>query len=243
MKAMIFAAGLGTRLRPLTKHTPKPLIRVRQRPLLDWIVLQLKENGITSIIMNTHHLHERIVEHLEKSDYGIPVELSYEKKILGTGGGLLKTKPYWDTEDFYLCNADILCTAALREFFAFHCQTGNLATLGINDRVSNSMLLIDADGMLVGILRKGTRKILRKPAGDVRAVGFCGFQTLSPRIFSYFAKPVAFSIIDEYLKLVEKGIGVSTWSIGNAYWEDVGTPETLEKADREFPGFSYSPSY
>jgi NDP-sugar pyrophosphorylase family protein len=238
MKAMVFAAGFGSRLRPLTNDIPKPLIRIKNKPLLDWIVLQLQLSGIKSAIVNTHYLHEKIENHIKTAGYAIPVTVSHEEKILGTGGALVNTRNFWDRDDFYLCNSDILCTAPLPEFFTFHRKTGNMVTLGINDRNSDSMLLIDEEGLLVGIQRKGTKDIRRKPLGRPRAVGFCGFHMISPGLFSQLSVPVAFSIIDEYLALIEKGISISTWSIGEAYWEDIGTPQRLQKAESAFPGFT-----
>lgn len=243
MKAMIYAAGYGTRLRPLTEKVPKPLIKVRNKPLLDWIIPRLRQNGIKSVIINTHHLHDRIAEHLNKTDYGVPIEISYEKEILGTGGGLLKTKDFWGTDDFYLCNADILCSASLKNFFEFHKESGNLVSLGTNQRVSDSMLLINESDNLVGIQREGKRVVFTEARGAIRPVGFCGFHMISPKTFSEFSQPICFSIVDEYLKLLGKGITISTWSIGDAYWEDIGTPQSLAEANRNFPGFDYPPSY
>lgn len=237
MKAMIFAAGFGKRLRPLTDHKPKPLIEVREKPILDWILQQLALYGITDIIINTHYLAEEIEKHIEKRK--ILVTKSYEQEILGTGGGLYKTIDFWDENDFYLCNSDILCTANLHDFFLRQKQQNALATLAVNDRQSNSMLLIDEEGFVVGLQRNSVETILRPVKGQVRPVGFCGMHVINPRIFEWIESPIEFSIIDEYLKIIKKGGKIHAWDIGNAYWEDIGTKQALENANKHFPGFNY----
>ncbi len=239
---MIFAAGFGTRLLPLTKNTPKALVQVQDRPILDWIIDNLIQSGINDIIINTHYLASNITSFLREKQYPISVKTIYEETILGTGGGLFNTKDFWDTQDFLVCNADILCNADLREFNESHIKSNSLVSLGINDKISKSMLLVDEKGFFVGRQKNGRQEIVRTPIGEARCFGFCGIHLISQRIFSYFAHPVEFSIIDEYFKIVRQGFPISTWHIKNAYWEDIGTPETLNLANREFPGFSYASS-
>ncbi|MBU3914245.1 NTP transferase domain-containing protein [bacterium] len=239
MKAMIFAAGFGKRLLPLTENTPKALIQVQNRPMLDWIIDNLIQSGIKDIIINTHHLAPRIVSFLKEKQYPVSVKTSHEETILGTGGGLFNTKNFWNTNDFFVCNADILCNADLRIFHDHHKNRGSLVSLGINNRISKSMLLVDEKGYLVGNQKNGKREIIRTPHGEVQCFGFCGFHMISPKIFSYIDHPVEFSIIDEYFKIVRLGVPISTWHINDAYWEDIGTLEALRSANREFPGFSH----
>lgn len=234
MKAMIFAAGYGKRLLPLTEKTPKALIPVKGRPMLDWVINHLTGFGVKNIIINTHYLHEDISNHIEKSHYSIPIALSYEKVIMGTGGGLYHTKEFWGDDDFFVCNADILCNANLKEFLQHHQRCKKWITLAVNHRQSSSMLLVDEAGCLVGRYKNRQEKIITKPTGSISKVGFCGFHIISPKFFSLVKLPVEFSIIDEYFKLLEKGLEIATWNIKDSYWEDIGTPATLNKANHEF---------
>ncbi len=242
MKAMIFAAGYGTRLLPLTQETPKALVPVKSRPMLDWIINQLCFCGITDVIINTHHLHHKIESYLNNQGYSIPITISYEETILGTGGGLFKTKDFWNNESFLVYNSDILCNADLRHFITNHVQNKSLATLAVNNKVSSSMLLIDKKNILIGRHKNGKQTIYRPPEGGVKKVGFCGIHMISPEIFLHISQPVEFSIIDEYFRLIKNGFKISTWDIKDAYWRDVGTPETLNAANREFPGITYASS-
>ncbi len=242
MKAMIYAAGYGKRLHPLTERTPKALINVQNRPMLDWVITHLIHFGVNEIIINTHHLHKKVESFIQNSQYSAQIEISHEKKILGTGGGLYNTLNFWDDSSFFVCNADILCNANLAEFFSNHEQRENLVTLGVNNRVSNSMLLIDETSHLIGRRKNSEQLIIRQAKGRIREVGFCGFHMISPQIFSYFRSPIEFSIIDEYFKILKSGIRISTWHIEDAYWEDIGTFESLESANKRFPGYSYASS-
>ncbi|MBU2512877.1 NTP transferase domain-containing protein [bacterium] len=237
MKAMIFAAGFGKRLQPLTFDTPKPLIKIQGIPIIEQIIHYLVGFGITDIIINTHHLHSKLEEFFSRNSFGATITLRYEKQILGTGGGLYNTKDFWNDDDFMVCNSDILCTADLAEFKSKHLQSDGLVTLATNHRSSASMLLVDEEDYLVGLKREDNLTILQAPKGKTRPVGFCGYHLLSPKTFSFFSPTVAFSIIDEYMKLLGKQVKIKTWDIGDVFWEDIGTKEALEKANRHFPGF------
>ena len=239
MKAMIFAAGYGKRLLPLTQTIPKPLVKIRDKTALDWIIQQLQHYHINEAIINVHYLADRIIHHLKQHQSNFKVTVSHEETILGTGGGLFKTVDYWNDEDFYLCNSDILCTADLNDFFAFHSNQQAMATLAVNYEVSDSMLLIDEAKNLVGIRQEKTDKLVVQPKGKIEPVGFCGLHVINSKIFRYFGHPAEFSIIDEYLKLITKGIKIKTWEIGNVYWIDIGSKEGLENANKHFPGYGF----
>lgn len=239
---MIYAAGFGKRLHPLTLGIPKPLIEVQGKPIVELIIDNLIAFGITDIIINTHHLHEKIEAFFDRKIFNASIRLIHEQQILGTGGGLYNTLDFWNDEDFFVCNADILCTANIREFIDQHRQLKSLVTLAVNRRKSPSMLLVDEEKRFVGLKRNGKQTIFQSPRGTIKAVGFCGLHLLSPKVFDYISAPVEFSIIDEYLKLLERQITIYTWDIGNAYWEDIGTKGALENASRQFPGFSYASS-
>lgn len=234
MKAMIFAAGFGTRLRPITDQIPKALVEINQIPILKILIEQLIDFGVEDIIINTHYLHLKIQDYLTQTKFPLSIRLSYEPKILGTGGGLFNTMDFWDTEDFYLCNCDIITTFNRSKFITDHLKNGAMATLAINNAKSDSMLLVDDENNLVGIQKKKSQSILKKAVGKLRPVGFCGIHMISPKIFNYLNENVAFSIIDEYLKLLKEGISIKTWDIGNDFWVDVGSKVGLETANRQF---------
>ena len=242
MKAMIFAAGYGKRLLPFTNHTPKPLALVKNQPVIAWILAQLSHYEFNDIVINTHHLAKKIEDYLNGAQFDGSISISFEKTLLGTGGGLYKTIDFWDDEDFYLCNSDILCTLDLKEFLSYHQNRHSLATLAINSVESPSMLLVDEQDHLVGLKKNRENCLYTSPKGEIRTKGFCGLQMISPLLFSYLRPPIAFSIIDEYLKLISKGHKIVTWDIGDNYWIDVGTSERLETANLQFPGFHYASS-
>ncbi len=183
MKAMIFAAGFGKRLQPLTFEIPKALVTIKNRPMLDWVVDNLVHHGIGEIILNTHYLHSKIHSYLKPNPYPVPVTISHEETILGTGHGLYKTRHFWDDSDFFVCNVDILCDVDLQTFFKFHASHKTIVTLGVNDRLSKSMLLVDEAGFLVGRSVAGQQQLLKKPLGKTFEVGFCGFHAISPAFF------------------------------------------------------------
>ena len=236
MKAMIFAAGLGTRLRPLTDNLPKALIPVQSRPIFDWVVESLSWFGVNEIIVNTHYLHDQIGAHILEKKFPVSITTSYEPEILGTGGGLFQTRDFWNTEHFLVQNVDILCTANLNQLLEQHKNNQWLATLAINQAPANSCLLVDEHGLLCGLDKKGETTLVRPPIGSMRKVNFCGIHAISSEIFSLRHPQVEFSIIDMYLRLVKEGEKIGTWDIGNAYWIDIGTQESLNRADKEFPG-------
>jgi NDP-sugar pyrophosphorylase family protein len=229
MKAMVFAAGFGRRLLPLTSQTPKALVPVAGRPMLVRVIAHLIYFGVREVIVNTHYLHDRIAAYLGEHPFPIPVHLSYEPTILGTGGGFYQTRSFWDDSDFLLYNADIVCNADLTVLLEHHRSSGGLATLAVNRRPSRSMLLVDERGLLVGFQRNGQAEVLIPPAGCHQAVGFCGFHAVSPRIFQHLRPPVAFSIIDLYRALLRQGLSIHVWEIGDVFWEDIGTPQGLKR--------------
>ncbi len=263
---MIFAAGFGRRLLPLTKEIPKALIEVGGRPLLDLAISRLVECGATRLMVNAHYWGEKIVDFINASRYADLVEISREPhRFLGTGGGLYRTQGFWD-DDFIAYNVDILCGLDLKDFMRGHKRAGSVATLAVNDRESSSMLLVDEEGFLRGVERNGKREIVsacseekkngecvsvreitekknRKHenanaiSGKLRKAGFGGIHAISPAFFSISKPPVEFSIVDQYLKLIRAGASISTHYIGDTYWEDVGTLKTLAAARSRFSRF------
>ena len=242
MKAMIFAAGFGKRLYPITQNLPKALVPVQNKPMLQWVSQYLTQWGVNEILMNTHYLPEKIEEYLKTYSLPCKVRTTFEPTILGTGEGLYVTQNFWGDDSFLVCNVDILCNANLQKLMAFHRDSKCVATLAVNERISTSMLLIDERGRLCGIKRSGKEEFYTQYEGEIREVGFCGIHAISPELFTLTDPHAPFSIIDLYLQLINKGATILTWPINDSYWEDIGSPEVLAKANKEFPGLS-RPTY
>lgn len=236
---MILAAGMGTRLRPLTNSIPKALVPIQNKPALEWIIYRLKRVGVDSIIVNTHYLQDQIAEFIQQYAYthSLPsLKISHEPTILGTGGGLLKTKDFWDDQPFILHNVDIFSTADLAMAYQDHQNKNALATLLVQDRQEQTKLLIDEENFVCGIhyYRNQHSRIVRSPCGQLRKLGFCGIHVINPEIFPYINETGEFSIIDTYLRLAHDHKAVRCFDIGNAYWKDIGTLEKLNELERDW---------
>ncbi len=232
MKAMILAAGLGTRLRALTDRRPKALVELCGIPLLEIVIRKLMHVGVDQIIINVHHLADMVVAYVRaQGSFGIRIEFSHEPVILGTGGGLQKVAYFFtDQEPFFLHNVDIVCDVNLLSLLDFHCQRGALATLAVQARPTSRPLVVDDLGHLCG--RAGV-PLTRSPQGNARAVGYSGIQVISPRLLPLLSEQPPFSLIDAQLRLCaqEKILG---YDIGAAHWWDVGKPEDLAEAEGAF---------
>jgi NDP-sugar pyrophosphorylase family protein len=209
---MILAAGLGTRLRPLTDDRPKALVTVAGRTLLEITLARLRGMGVTEVIVNVHHFAEMVVEYLKANDnFGMRIEVSREEFLLDTGGGLKKAGWFF-LEDgagaqgpFILHNVDVISTIDLERMVRFHTEHGALATLAVQERETSRLLLFDGEGELCG-RRTGceVKTEWARPAEDAQALAFSGIHVLSPRIFAELREDGAFSIIDAYLRLAAR---------------------------------------
>ena len=241
MKAMILAAGLGTRLRPLTNDRPKALVELDGRTLLEITLAALRSAGVTEVIVNTHHFAERLQQFLGDHDFGMRIEISPEPVLLDTGGGLKNASWFFDDgQPFLLHNVDILSTIDLARMLRFHKESGALATLAIQDRPTSRYLLFDQAGRLCGRRAglNGTLEFVR-PAANPQALAFSGIHILSPQIFSKLTESGAFSIIDAYLRLAGQGETISAFRTDDAYWRDLGRPEHIEQALRDIAAGLY----
>ena len=243
MKAMIFSAGFGKRLLPITATIPKALVTIKGRPALDWIITFLIQSSISEIFINTHYFADQVESFIKNKKYEIPVTIIYEEKILGTGGGLYNTRKRWGKSDIYICNVDILCDFDLKEFFKYHLFNKGKITLAVNDIQSSSMLIVDEQQNLCGWYKKGSQLFYREPQGNVTRKGFCGMHLFNASLFDQMKTPPFESIIDQYMEWIRTGVLVKTWSIGDRYWIDMGTPATLKQAEQTFKGYgTYLPS-
>jgi NDP-sugar pyrophosphorylase family protein len=238
MKAMILAAGLGTRLRPLTNDRPKALVTVAGRTLLEIVLCRLRSFGVCEAIVNAHHYAEMIVEYLKANDnFGMRIEVSREEELLDTGGGLKKAAHFFIgslQEPFILHNVDVISTIDLGRMMRFHAEQNALATLAVQERESSRSLLFDEQGRLCGrrVGRDGKDELARDAHG-VQTLGFCGIHILSPQIFAKVNEEGAFSIIDAYLRLAAEGEKVIAYRADECYWRDLGRPENVKQAERD----------
>ena len=238
MKAMILAAGLGTRLRPLTDHRPKALVEVAGRTMLEITLSRLRAFGIREVIINVHHFPDMIVDYLKANDnFGMRIEVSREEVLLDTGGGL-KRASYFFQEDsngietpFILHNVDVISTIDLRRMVQFHTENQALATLAVQDRITSRYLLFDEQLQLCG-RRSGhdQKNELARSSKSVHALAFSGIHIISPRLFAMMVEEGVFSIITPYLRLAACGEKILAFRADDFYWRDLGRPDDLLKA-------------
>ena len=230
---MIFAAGLGTRLRPLTDDRPKALVEVKGMPLLEINIRRLIHFGVREIIINTHHFAEKIEAFLDSRDrFGIRIVTSQEvEKPLETGGGLKKAAWFFDDgQPFLVCNADILSSIDLKKMYNTHCVSDALATYAIQKRDTSRYKLHDTEGSLCGWMNVTTKRVrMSKMAAELGMFSFSGFHVINPSIFLTAPEDDFFSMIDWYLSIcVEHKI--MGYRHDDDVWCDVGKPETLAEA-------------
>lgn len=236
---MIFAAGLGTRLKPLTDTVPKALVPVGGKPLLQHTVEKLKAAGFNEIIINIHHFGQQIIDFVQQNDnFGIRIEFSDEReKLLDTGGGIKKAAPFFDDgKPFLIHNVDILSNVDIDAFYREHLQNRSSATLLTSRRKTSRYLLFDGNSSLRGWINKQTGDV-KSPRKDFdpenyRELAFSGIHVLSPEIFGYMANfPDTFSIIDFYLSVCDK-IPIKSYTPANLSLLDVGKIDSLEEAEK-----------
>lgn len=236
---MILAAGLGTRLRPLTDTTPKPLLPVGGIPLLGRIARSLVAAGAHRLIINTHHHADQIEAYVRSQDgFGVDVRFSNEPdKPLDTGGGLWEARDHFRGEaPFFLHNGDILTDAPLEALYAAHRDGDALATLAVRPPSEQRYLVFD-DAGLIGFSPRGggAERLVRDPVGPLQRWDFAGIHVIEPRIFGLIEERDAFSIIDVYLRLSKAGTAIRPFPF-DGIWLDIGTPERLGEADRVAAG-------
>ncbi len=235
MKAMIFAAGLGTRLRPYTNDRPKALVEINGVPLLEIAIQRLTAAGVEEIIVNVHHFASQIEAFLqEKRYFGIRIELSDEREqLLDTGGGLKKAAWFFDDDQpFFAYNADILTTLDLKAMYAAHRASDALATLAVRTRESSRAFLFDDAGRLSGWRNLATQaeRIVR-PAVALQPMAFSGIHVISPGLFRYMPDETVFSIVDVYLNVASQE-PVMAYPHDQDLWIDVGKPGALAEAQK-----------
>ena len=233
MKAMVLAAGLGTRLRPLTDRTPKPLLPVADRPILLWNLLLLKRHGITDVIINLHHLGEQIVQALgDGSRFGMRVAYSHEPTLLGTGGGIKQAAPFLKDGSFLVLNGDTLSACDLTNLIAAHRTGGAPVTLALREDPEAARwgpVTVDAHSRILQI--NGAPPLGDHPKPLPLSCMFAGIHVLEPEVLNAIP-PGPGSIIDVYLSLLRQNHMLRGYRM-SGYWSDVGTPERYAEAQQD----------
>ncbi len=237
MKAMIFAAGLGTRLKPFTDHNPKALAVVNNKTLLEHSIRYLQRFGIYDVIINVHHFASMIEETLfENDDFGSNITLSDERnEILETGGGLKKAAPYFDDEaSFVVMNVDVLTNLDLGRMIDIHNIDKPMGTLAVMNRDSSRHFLFDNQMRLCGWMNNKTgEKRMADDKPGLQPFAFSGIQVLSQAIFNDIPFEGKFSLVDLYLYLAKNHLLRGYDHTGNIFI-DVGKPESIEQAEYLF---------
>ncbi len=240
MNAMIFAAGLGSRLRPITDQLPKALVVVAGQTLLERAIHLLAMQGVSRIVINVHHHAEQIVSFVQNQGYfGLDIQFSDEREeLLETGGGLLKAAPLLNNgKPFIVLNSDIICNIDFAKMMKSHIDKKAFATLAVRERPESSrQLLFDEQGLLGGWENRKTAEcILFKEESLLKPLAFSGIHILNPEWFELCSQRGKFSIIDSYLELGRKW-PIVTHRHDEDYWFDVGSIEKLAEAETFLKG-------
>ncbi len=231
MKAMVLAAGIGSRLGSLTKQTPKCLMEAGGKTLLAHTFEKLKTVGVTTVVVNLYHLGDQIRTHVKANNsFGIEVVFSEEKVLLGTGGGLQAAGRYFmdSDEPFILHNSDVYSDIDLSELLAGHRNAKSTATLAVRERPTSRPLLFDSKKLLCGWENQssGSGEVFGS-SPELDRFAFCGVQILSPEIFAFMPFDAPFSTIESFVLAARNGKRIVGHLVNDVYWIDAGTPERL----------------
>lgn len=238
---MVLAAGLGTRLRPLTNDRPKALVEVAGRTLLEITLARLRAFGVREVIVNVHHFADLVIAYLKAHEnFGMRIEVSREDLLLDTGGGLKKAGWFFledsasADEPFLLHNVDVISTVDFMKMVQAHKANQALATLAVRKRESSRQLLFDEQLQLCG-RRAGRDKEpeIARPAPRLEPLAFSGIHIISPRLFPLMKEEGIFSIIDSYLRLAASGEKIAAFRADQYYWRDLGKPADLQQAAQD----------
>jgi mannose-1-phosphate guanylyltransferase len=243
MKAMVLAAGLGTRLRPLTNDRPKALVEVGGRSLLEITLTRLRDFGINDAIINVHHYADMVIDHVKAAgNFGMHIEFSREDVLLDTGGGLKKAAWFLrnnssDDDPFILHNVDVISTIDLQRMVQLHKKNNALATLAVQERKTSRYLLFDEQLQLCGrrFVKEEKTEIVR-PSQHLSELAFTGIHVISPRIFPLLTEEGIFSIVPAYLRLSAQGEKLLAFRADEYYWRDLGKPENIRQAEQDMEG-------
>lgn len=250
MKAMVLAAGLGTRLRPLTNDRPKALVEVCGRTLLEITLTRLRDFGIREVIINVHHYADMVIDRVKAAgNFGMHIEFSREDVLLDTGGGLKKAAWFFlensdasgnpgasatKDEPFILHNVDVISNIDLQRMVEVHEKSAALATLAVQKRKTSRYLLFNDHLQLCGRrLVKEEKTEIARSSEHLCELAFAGIHVISPRIFPLLTEDGVFSIVPAYLRLVAQGENLQAFRADEYYWRDLGKPENIQQAEQD----------
>ncbi len=238
MRAMILAAGLGTRLRPLTDDRPKALVEINGRSLLELTLARLRCFGVTEVIVNVHHFADKVVECLRsRNSVGMRIEISREETLLDTGGGLKKAESFFlqdgNDEPFLVHNVDVLSSIDLNRMIQSHRDREALVTLAVQGRDTSRHLLFDDQLQLRNRETPADQPGALHLPSHLLPLGFCGIHVISPRLFPLMIEEGVFSIVPAYLRLAAAGEPIVGFRADEYYWRDLGTKESLRQAAQD----------
>jgi len=238
---MILAAGLGTRLRPLTDDRPKALVGIGGRTLLEMTLTRLRAFGIREVIVNVHHFADQIVEYLKaNANFGMRIAISREEVLLDTGGGLKKAAWFFlqdsarADEPFLLHNVDVISTIDFASMVQAHNANQALATLAVQKRAASRQLLFDEHLQLCGRRAGRDREAeIMRASARLEPLAFSGIHVISPRLLSTMSEDGIFSIVTSYLRLAGHSEKILGFRADQYYWRDLGRIEDLQQAERD----------
>lgn len=231
---MLFAAGLGTRLRPLTYRMPKALVPVGGVPMLERVARRVIDAGADRLVINVHHHADRILEFLQQREhFDVDVRVSVEDdEPLETGGGLIAAREHFRMDrPIVIHNTDVLTDFPIAAMLDAHRSSGALATLAVMEREKSRALIFDDGGLCGAVDRDGEESLVREPRGEPRYLGFCGVHAIQPELLGRISERGVFSIIHPYLRLAGEGHSIQAHRVDGSVWLDIGTHERLEQAD------------
>ncbi len=223
MKALILAAGYGTRLRPFTEKLPKPLFPINGEAILNRMITRLISAGCTGIIINTHHLHEQMASFIKAQSYPIPVLTRYEPAILGTGGAIRNVADFLDNAPFFVINSDIVTDLDLNAVYAHHCGHDHPATMVMHDYTDFNSVAVDGSDFI----RSFTPERIEQ---GHTLLAFTGIQVLDKRFLAFIPENQAVGSIQVYQSMLESGVHIKAYVPDKIYWQDIGTPERYRLA-------------
>ncbi len=236
MRAMILAAGLGTRLQPLTHNLPKALVKIRDKTLLEIAINNLVRNGFDKIIINVHHFAEQVINFIGQNNFDADITISDERdKLLDTGGGLKKASRFFkDGKPFLLYNVDIISNLNLQTLYQANKKSNSIATLIVRKRESSRYLLFNSGNILCGWKNIKTGELITSCNIDLLdEFAFNGIHIIDPKIFSLMPDDDVFSMIDLYLDIMRDNKIIAHID-NDSFWLDVGKPESLKIAEKNF---------
>lgn len=220
MKALILAAGYGTRLAPHTHFLPKPLFPVAGKPVLGRLIATLKHAGCHGIAVNTHHLADQISDYLSRNDFGLPVVVSHETEIMGTGGAIRRLVDYWDSEPFIVINADIVTDIDLARAYRDHRRRAAPVTLVMHDREPFNQVWVDSSNKVIGF----DRFRVLPDTGRHRKIAFTGIHVVDAGIVRWIPPDEFCDIISVYQRILDEGGIIHAHVATDHYWQDMGSP-------------------